>query len=105
MREMPSIEKLNQHFKGKGLTVLAIAEDAEGTGLVAPYTKKLGLTFEFGLDPRQAVGVQYGARDLPTTFLIDQAGRVIAAAKGARDWASPGALDYLGELLAQVPAR
>ena len=50
--EMPGMERLYQKYKDKGLVVLAISEDADGAGAVAPFVKKHGLTFPSGSIPR-----------------------------------------------------
>jgi hypothetical protein len=47
----------------------------------------------------------YGARGLPLSFFIGPDGKVIAAAKGARDWASTQALEVIGEFLAKWPPQ
>lgn len=105
VQEMPSMERLHNRLHPKGLVVLAVAQDAEGAAPVVAFTKRLGLTFSIALDPGQAVGAQFGVRALPSTFLIDARGRVIAAAQGALEWDAPGAIAYFEELLgAAAPA-
>lgn len=99
VREMPALEKLYQKLRAHGLVVVAIATDAEGTAKVEPFVRKYHLTFPVLLDANQNVSQRYGARDLPSTFLLDPQGNVIAAAKGERDWFSPQALSYMQEVL------
>ncbi|MBI3993519.1 MAG: TlpA family protein disulfide reductase [Candidatus Lambdaproteobacteria bacterium] len=100
IREMPSLERLHQSLQGRGLVVLAVSLDREGAVTVLPFVQRLALTFPVALDPEGRVGALYGAADLPSTFLIDRQGRVVAAAKGGRDWFSPQARSYVEELLA-----
>ena len=61
--EMPSMERLHQRFKDRGLVVLGISEDADGA-VVTPYLKKHKLTFPVGLDPKMAVAGLYGGAPL-----------------------------------------
>lgn len=99
VREMPSMEALYQKYKNRNFAVLAISLDEKGEAVVAPFVKKLKLTFAIALDVESRVSALYGARDLPSSFLIDPKGKVIAAAKGERDWFSPEAQSYMDELL------
>ena len=76
-----------------------MASDAEGVEAVMPFVSDLKVTFPVLLDSRSQVSTAYGARELPSSFLIDRHGRVVAAAKGAREWDSDGAVAYLRERL------
>ena len=58
--EMPSMERLYQRYKDKGLVVLAISKDADGAPW-PPFVKKHGLTFPVGLDPKMAVATPTGS--------------------------------------------
>ena len=98
--EMPSMERLHQSLQERGLVVLAVSVDTEGVAKVTPFLQRLGLTFSVALDPHGAVSRKYGAADLPSSFLIDRQGRVVAAATGRRDWFSASARSYVEELLA-----
>ena len=63
--EMPGMERLYQKYKDKGLVVLAISEDADGAGAVAPFVKKHGLTFPVGLDPKMSVAASMACGRCP----------------------------------------
>jgi len=97
--EMPSMERLHQRFKGQGLVVLAISEDVEGAGLVAPYVSKHGLTFPVGLDPKMSVAGLYGVWAIPSTFIIDKKGNRALFANGPREWDGPDAHALFRSLL------
>lgn len=84
--EMPSMERLYQHYKGRGFTIVAISIDSGAPDGVARFVKKLGLTFPIGLDPKVEVANRYTVRALPSSFLIDRNGNTIAVALGPRDW-------------------
>lgn len=97
--EMPSMEALYQEFKGQGLEVIAISTDLEGERIVRPYVEALGLTFPIVMDRDFATSVSYGVQGLPTTFVIDRAGRIAKVYWGARDWASHEARTLIRTLL------
>lgn len=100
LKEMPSIEALYQKFRSRGLEVLAIASDKEGSKIVEPWVTKLKLNFTIGLDSDGRVSKLYGAKTLPQSFLVNRNGEVVAAAIGERDWFSEGAVSYIDEILA-----
>ena len=97
--EMPSMERLHQRFKDRGLVVLAISEDVDGAGLVAPYLQKHRLTFPVGLDPKMTVAGLYGVWAIPSTFIIDKKGNRALFANGPREWDGPDASALFRSLL------
>jgi peroxiredoxin len=84
--EMPAMERLHQHYRDKGLVVLAVSVDAEGAPIVKPFVKEYKLTFPVALDPKMTVAEQYGVRGLPTSFLVDRRGALVGLALGPREW-------------------
>lgn len=99
VREMPSMEKLYQAFRERGLVVLGVSLDEEGAAKVEPFVRMVGVTFPIVLDTASRVSGIYGARELPSSFLIDSGGGVFAAAKGELDWFSEAARSYFNEKL------
>lgn len=101
LEEMPSMQSLHSKYADQKFTVVALSSDKGGAAEVQPFVDKLGVTFPILLDVDGKIAGVYGARDLPLSFLIDPDGNVIAAAKGARDWASAQAVEVIGEFLAK----
>ena len=99
LEEMPSMESAHQRFKDRGFTVVAISSDEEGESAVTPFIEKLGVTFPILLDPDKAVSTEYGAINLPLSFVLNREGQVVAGSIGGRDWASEEALSVLDELI------
>ncbi|MGF1525421.1 MAG: TlpA disulfide reductase family protein [Candidatus Competibacterales bacterium] len=97
--EMPSLERLQQRLPEEKLRVVAVAQDAGGRDVVAPFVARLSPSLAVLLDPDATAGDHYGVHELPATFLLDPQGRVIAAAKGARTWDAPAALERLEPLV------
>ena len=95
------MERLQQKFKDKGIQVVAISLDKEPQAKVAAFVARLNLSFPILLDPVGIVSDPYGANALPSTFILNPEGRVIAAAKGERDWYGEEAISYFDELLKQ----
>ncbi|MBI3624561.1 MAG: TlpA family protein disulfide reductase [Candidatus Rokubacteria bacterium] len=84
--EMPAMERLYQRYKDKGLVVVAVSVDSEGGPIVVPFVKEHKLTFPIGLDQKMAVADRYGVRALPTSFLVNKTGTLVALALGPREW-------------------
>ncbi len=89
-REMPSIERLHQYFKGKDFVVLALNQMESGDQ-VFTFTGDLGvdLTFPILFDKDSSVSRAYGVQGLPTTYIIDKKGNVRFRAIGGREFDHP----------------
>ncbi len=98
--EMPAMESLYQEMKSQGLVILAVSVDAQGTSVTRPFQEAMGLTFPILHDPDYEVGLAYGARTLPITYLLDRQGVIQHRVFGARDWNGQKAKELIQELLA-----
>ena len=80
--------------------MLAVSEDRGGNKSVEPFIAKLGLkSVKIYIDPKSEAGHAFGARGLPTSFLIDREGKVLGRVEGAAEWDSPKILGVLEPLL------
>jgi len=99
VREMPSLDRLQRRL-GDRLSVLAISEDRGAGHVVEPFLAKLGLErLTVYLDPGSAAQQAFAVRGLPTTFLIDRDGRILASLEGAADWDAPAMVERLERYL------
>jgi thiol-disulfide isomerase/thioredoxin len=96
--EMPSMERLHRKFKDEGFEILAV-DLQESKDQVRRFADELDLTFTILLDKTGTVGAQYGARSIPTTYLIDREGNIFARAIGAREWDTPQMIDLFRRIL------
>ncbi len=97
--EMPAMEALYRSMKSKGLEILAVSVDQEGSAVTGPFQKSMGLSFPILHDRDYQVGLIYGARTLPMTFAVDRNGTIRQVIFGARDWNSPEARRGIEEVL------
>ena len=95
LMEMPAMEALYKAFERKDFEILAISTDQQGVAVTRPFRNKLGLTFPILHDSDYRVGLAYGARSLPMSFLVDRKGVIIHRIFGARDWESPEAKEII----------
>jgi thiol-disulfide isomerase/thioredoxin len=89
-RELPSMQRVYQNFKGKDFAVLAVNQMEEVDHVFA-FTGELEVDPKFTIlfDKDSAVSLAYGVQGLPTTFLIDKKGRVRFRAIGGREFDHP----------------
>ena len=98
--EMPSMQKLYEKLKPEGFEILAV-DLQESPAVVEAFVKRYGLTFPVVLDRSGQIGAYYGARSIPTSYIIDRSGNVIAGAVGSRDWFSPSSIEFFRKVLSQ----
>ena len=97
--EMPAMEALYQAFKSQGLEILAVSVDQQGAAVTRPFKDAMGLSFPILHDSTYQVGLTYGARTLPMTYVIDRKGIIRQRVFGARDWNSEEARKLISGLL------
>lgn len=97
--EMPAMEQLYRAVSRNEFEILAVSTDPQGTVVTRPFQQHMGLTFPILHDADFRVGLTYGARTLPLTFMVDRRGIVRQKIFGARDWDSPEARDLIHELM------
>jgi len=98
--EMPAMEALYQEFNRRDFEILAVSTDQQGAAVTRPFSEEMGLTFPILHDSDFRVGVAYGARTLPMTFLVNRQGIITHRIFGARDWQSPEGRQLIKKVLA-----
>jgi thiol-disulfide isomerase/thioredoxin len=83
--EMPSMDSLYRRFRERGLEFLAV-DIQEARDSVEHFVSESRLSFPVALDESGRVSSIYGIRSIPTTFIIDRDGMIIATAMGGRNW-------------------
>lgn len=96
-KEMPSMQRVYEELRSDGLAMLAIHVGPSLTG-AKKYAEELGLSFPIVVDAEMALS-QWQVRGLPTTFLLDREGKIVAGAVGEREWDSPELVRQLREYL------
>jgi peroxiredoxin len=99
-REMPSMERLHQKFKGKDFLVLALNQKEDEDQIFAFTAEiEMELTIPILFDTDSAVSSDYGVFGLPTTYLIDKRGNMRFRAVGGRDFDHPDVEKQIVKLL------
>jgi thiol-disulfide isomerase/thioredoxin len=93
VRELPALAALAPRAAAEGISVLALSQDGGGAAVVRAYFAAHRIAdLPVWLDPEGAAGRAMGIRGVPTTFLINRRGRIVALLEGAADWSSDAAL-------------
>ncbi len=96
-REMPSIERLSALMKGSAFRVAAV-NVGEKRETVKAFMDKEGYTFPVYLDPEGALGASLASQGIPTTYVVDASGRVVAGTVGSREYDDPELVAILKEM-------
>ena len=86
--EMPTMEKLYQQFKTRGLEIVAVSIDRDKSA-VARFVEMHDVTFPILLDPDGQVAQAYRVTGIPTHYFIDKKGVVRSREVGSKDWSKP----------------
>lgn len=99
LKEMPSLDRLQAQFAGR-LRVAAVSQDRAGGDVVTAFAAKLKLDhLTVYLDPKDAVAHAFGVQVLPTSIVLDAAGRVVGKVEGPTQWDGAAMLGVLEPLL------
>jgi peroxiredoxin len=83
--EMPEMKKLFLQFKEDDFVMVTV-NLRESSKKVRAFFKKYKLTFNALLDFDGSVGIAFGIRSIPTTFILDKRGGLLGKAMGPREW-------------------
>jgi AhpC/TSA family len=102
---LPSVNRLHEEFKDKGLAVLLV-DFREGAELVKRTARERGYSAPVLVDESGDVtGRVYGVWGPPTVYFIDRAGRLVGRAVGPREWDTPAGHRFVEALLAAPAPR
>jgi peroxiredoxin len=96
--EMPGMENLYRRYRSQGLEILAVSLDKGSSDKVQTFADEYRLSFPVLLDSDGQVESRYHTLTIPTTFVIDKKGMVVAKVDGAKHWESEEtfkAIEYL----------
>jgi thiol-disulfide isomerase/thioredoxin len=107
--ELPSLEKLQQRFKGQNFSVVAVGIDDQQENL-ASFKAQYGLSFPILVDEEGTSKQSYHLSGVPETLILDRQGRVVlfidpedqqptAKVNGPREWDSEDVVEQIKKLL------
>jgi peroxiredoxin len=98
---MPSVQRVHDAFKDRDVAVLAVSVDGGGAKTVKSFIAKGGYTFTTPVDARMDIARKFGVRGVPTTYVINRQGAIVAHGFGPVDFDSPTFLQYIQTLAAE----
>jgi len=98
---MPSVQRVHETFKDKDVVVLAISVDGGGEKAVKTFMTKRGYTFTTPVDVGMEIARKFGVRGVPTTYVINRQGAIVAHGFGPVDFDSPAFVQYIQALTTQ----
>lgn len=97
---MPSVQRTHDAFKDKDVVVLTISIDGGGMKPVQAFLAKHQYTFPALVDMRMDVARKFGVRAVPTTFVMNRQGAIVAHGFGEVPFEHPTFVQYLTFLTA-----
>ena len=102
--EIPTLDHLQESLGGAQFEVVALSIDRGGAKLVEPFFRDRGLKHLALYIDRTGGGARaVGAVGIPTTLLIDRAGREVGRAAGALEWDSAAVIDQIRQTIDDHP--
>lgn len=94
IEEMPSLVRMQQQVKDKGIVVLAISVDVDD-GAYRKFLKDHNVDLLTARDGDQKIASMYGTFKFPETYVIDRQGRLRKKFIGPEDWTDLGIVGFL----------
>jgi len=99
--EMPSLAVLSKSLAPDDVAVLPLSSDRGGVSAVEAFYHRHAITgLPVLLDPRGAAAQAFGVQGIPTSVIIDKAGKERARIEGSADWSTPEAAEIVRRLTA-----
>lgn len=101
--EMPTLDRLQSRLGGADFEIVALSIDRGGQAVVKSFYDEISVQrLAIYVDATAAAGSKLGIIGLPTTLLLDPAGREIGRVTGPAEWDNPEVIDTIRRYL---PAR
>ncbi|MBN2617541.1 MAG: TlpA family protein disulfide reductase [Spirochaetales bacterium] len=97
VQEMPSLENLSKLSNDLNFVVLAV-NVGETKETVSSFIKDKGYEMNILLDSNKAVSNNYGIRSIPTTYILDKNGNIVAGKLGSYEWDNDDFISALKEM-------
>lgn len=96
--EMPSMNRLYNSLKKRGLEIIAVSSDLSLSN-ITDFLAKNRVDFPVLHDEKKTVTLQYKVFSMPTTLLIDRSGAIVEKFYGEYDWTEPEVRNKIEKLL------
>lgn len=80
--EIPWFMEFQRKYKDRGFTVIGVSMDEGGWQVVKPFAEEFKMNYPVVLGSDETASAFGGVEVLPTTFIIDKQGRIVATHQG-----------------------
>jgi peroxiredoxin len=80
--EIPWFTEFETSYKDRGFAVIGVSMDEEGWEIVKPYMRRAKVNYRVVIGDDEVAANYGGVTSLPTTFIIDQEGRIASVHVG-----------------------
>jgi thiol-disulfide isomerase/thioredoxin len=103
-KEMPTLDRLQSQLGGADFEVVALSIDRGGQAVVKSFFDEIGVQrLAIYVDATAEAGTKLGILGVPTTLLLDGAGREIGRVTGPAEWDSPEVIETIRRYLPPRP--
>jgi thiol-disulfide isomerase/thioredoxin len=103
-KEMPTLDRLQAQLGGERFAVVALSIDRAGVDVVRKFFDEIGVEHLPILTDTSGRAIrELNALGLPTTLLLDAAGRELGRRPGAAEWDTPEMVAFLQQVIASQP--
>lgn len=101
--ELPTFIEIHEKLSSKGLVILPVNVDDPATAsqFVPNFWKARNFPFETFYDPEQKGSTAFNVDSLPSNFVLDRKGNLVAQGFGANDWSNDTSMNLIRELLTE----
>lgn len=82
MQEVPSLKRLQTKYGARGLNILAFSVDSRPEKVLPDFISKNSINYQVLVSSEQAEKAYGGIEGIPTAFLIDREGKLVASYVG-----------------------
>lgn len=86
--EIPGLVALQKKYADQGLSVIGVSVDEGGPRVVKPFMERFAINYPVVMGNERVLADYGGISAIPTTFIIDREGKVVAAHQGYTDQAT-----------------
>jgi len=81
-REIPSFVALQKRYGARGLVIVGVSLDENGAAPVKQFASKMGINYPVVMGDAKVTAEYGGIPVVPTTFVIDKKGKIVATHDG-----------------------
>ena len=101
---MPTLDRLQSQLGGADFEVVALSIDRGGQAVIKSFFDEIGVQrLAIYVDATAEAGTKLGILGVPTTLLLDPAGREIGRVTGPAEWDGPEVIDTIRRYLPPRP--